>query len=97
MARKPQRDRAGYKDFINISCPCGKRLALMDETLPGVADGPVFVRSDAKGFDPSGAPGGWFRFMCPRCRRDNRIKEGDLLDLLRAAKADGQHRVLLAA
>lgn len=67
----------------------------MDETLPGVVDGIMFVPSIARGFDPSGAPGGWFRFQCLRCGRDKRIPEGDLLGQIRRAKARGDCRVQL--
>ena len=97
MSRKPHRERAGYADFVSIVCHCGKRLALKDETLPGVVDGPDFVQSDAKGFDPSGGLGGWFRLLCPRCGRDNRVKESELLRLVRGARARDAKRVTLVS
>ena len=66
MARKPKRDLPGYGDYLQIRCGCDKLLARMDETLPEVVDGPSFVHSEAKGFNPS--PGGWRRWVWPGMR-----------------------------
>jgi hypothetical protein len=95
MARKPQRERAGYGDFIQVRGPCEKLLARKDEVLPGVVDGPDLVRSEAKG-DPLEGRGD-FRWVCPQCGQEHSVTETTLLRLIRGAKARGSRRVVLSA
>ena len=96
MTRALARDKTGHADYMRLVCPCGKRLALLDETLPGMIDGPNMAPMAWVVIPgPDGDAGTWWQLKCPRCKRDWRGREDRLLRLVRAARARRAAQVTL--
>lgn len=93
MARTIARDKNGaWTDAITMDCSCGHRLALLDEQVAGYLDNAL--GTGIWDGTPAGS-GGWWRIMCPRCKKRWRASEATLLGVVRYAKKEGLHRVTL--
>jgi len=78
-------DRIGYSDAINLRCSCGKRLAFLAiDEYDTVANGGIWLVEMEKG--QAILADDWRRVICPRCRRDWRGRDSQLLALLRDAR-----------
>ena len=78
-----------------MACPCGKRLDLVDEPLPGMVDAYMGKFQWAKLTNAAGDQANWWFIKCPWCSRTRRGRESDLLELVRSAKDQGLARAFL--
>jgi hypothetical protein len=95
MTRTVARDRAGWTEAITLECPCGKRLDLLDEQIPGMVDNAMGKIDWANVTNPAGEQATLWWIKCAWCRRGRRGRDTELLELVRSAKAQGLDRVAL--
>jgi hypothetical protein len=97
----PTRDREGTNTGVVIRCACGKRLADLSITTgyrDETTDGVEFVRFQEAARWPGGpmaaqhgikdiANEDWQRVVCTKCGRDHRVRDRDLVALIRDAQS----------
>lgn len=100
MARSRTIDRVG-PDAVSLTCPCGKRLALLDIKTGGYSSaGPSRLIADGVWFVPMrrGEPvvaDYWRQITCPKCEEAPEVKGERLVALIQGAKARGARSVTL--
>jgi hypothetical protein len=94
MTRTLARDKT-WPNAVTVACECGKRLDLLDEQILGMVDNAMGNIQWAHLTNKAGEKANWWWVKCPRCERQRRGREGQLLELLRSARAQGLSRVTL--